>query len=120
MSQALITREGLRRQNAQGHTEVSCEAHENSQKYQRMTWKAMWGVVREKYSMLYLNCFKIKGTDQRCDSNIQHVTTGILFAYNKNETILIFIFNKIGAERIKMKFSKIYRTYNLSKTIKNE
>lgn len=55
MSQVLIRSEGLRRQNAQGHTEVSCEAHENSQKYKRMTWKAMWGVVREKYCMFYLN-----------------------------------------------------------------
>lgn len=32
MSQVLITREGLGRQSAPGQTEVSFEAHENSQK----------------------------------------------------------------------------------------
>lgn len=32
MSHVLITREGLRRQNAPGQTEVSFEAHKNSQK----------------------------------------------------------------------------------------
>lgn len=52
--------------------------------------------------------------DQRSHPRIQHVTTGVQYACNKNENILIFIFNKNGAERIKMKFSMIYSTQNLS------
>lgn len=70
--------------------------------------------------MFYLNWFKIKGTDLRQDPSIQHVTTGIQFACNKNENILIFIFNKNDAKGIKGNLARFIGPTIYLKTIKNE